>query len=49
MLVLREVTERPEGIAAGTVKLAGTERDLIVREMAKLLEKDDEYKTNTNR
>jgi len=38
VLVLREVTERPEGVAAGTLKLVGTETDIIVREAKRLLE-----------
>ena len=38
VLVLREVTERPEGVKAGTLKLAGTETDNIVREAERLLE-----------
>lgn len=37
VLVLRETTERPEGIAAGTVKLVGTDQAAIVREAARLL------------
>ena len=32
VLVLRDTTERPEGIAAGTLKLVGTDPDVIVRE-----------------
>lgn len=43
VLVLREVTERPEGVEAGTVKLVGTDKDRIVRETARLLEDVDEY------
>ncbi len=39
-LVLREVTERPEGVEAGTLKLVGTETSLIVKEAKRLL--DDE-------
>jgi len=38
VLVLREVTERPEGVAAGTLKLVGTEPDNIVREAKRLLD-----------
>ena len=38
VLVLREVTERPEAVTAGTVKLVGTDRDLIVEEASKLLD-----------
>jgi UDP-N-acetylglucosamine 2-epimerase (non-hydrolysing) len=43
VLVLREVTERPEGVAAGTVKLVGTNRERIVAETARLLEDRAEY------
>lgn len=32
VLVLREVTERPEGVAAGVARLVGTDRDLVVAE-----------------
>jgi len=38
VLVLREVTERPEGVAAGTLKLVGTETETIVREAKRLLD-----------
>jgi len=38
VLVLREVTERPEGVVAGTLKLVGTETDAIVREAERLLD-----------
>ena len=38
ILVLREKTERPEAVTAGTVKLVGTDEELIVAEAAKLLE-----------
>ena len=38
VLVLREVTERPEGVAAGTLKLVGTESAHIVREAKRLLD-----------
>ncbi len=37
VLVLRETTERPEGVAVGTAKLVGTDTDLIVSEAARLL------------
>ena len=37
VLVLRETTERPEGVAAGTAKLVGTDIDVIVEESIKLL------------
>ena len=37
VLVLRETTERPEGVAAGTARLVGTDRARIVQETARLL------------
>jgi UDP-N-acetylglucosamine 2-epimerase (non-hydrolysing) len=37
VLVLRETTERPEGIAAGTARLVGTDRTRIVKETVRLL------------
>jgi len=43
VLVLREVTERPEAVEAGTVKIIGTERKRIVEEVSKLLIDEDEY------
>ncbi len=44
VLVLREKTERPEAVIAGTVKLVGTEQQSIVREAAFLLDDASEYK-----
>lgn len=44
VLVLRDTTERPEGIAAGTLKLAGTEEEVIYKLAKQLLEDEDEYK-----
>lgn len=43
VLVLRDTTERPEGIKAGTLKLVGTDEDVIYNETKKLLEDDEEY------
>ncbi len=43
VLVLREVTERPEAIEAGTVKLVGTDRKRIVSEVIRLLEDEFVY------
>ena len=45
VLVMRDLTERPEAIAAGTVKLVGTDADAIVGESTLLL--DDEAVYNT--
>ncbi len=38
ILVMRDKTERPEAVAAGTVKLVGTDEDCIYREASNLLE-----------
>ena len=43
VLVLREKTERPEAVAAGTVKLVGTDEDCIVAEAFRLLDDRAEY------
>jgi UDP-N-acetylglucosamine 2-epimerase (non-hydrolysing) len=43
VLVLREVTERPEGVEAGTVRVVGVERETIVRETVRLLEDSRAY------
>lgn len=43
VLVMRDTTERPEGIEAGTLKLVGTNEEVIYRAFKKLLEDEDEY------
>lgn len=43
VLVLRDTTERPEGVAAGTLKLVGTDEDAIYREFSRLLDDKSEY------
>jgi UDP-N-acetylglucosamine 2-epimerase (non-hydrolysing) len=43
VLVLRDTTERPEALVAGTVKLVGTSREIIVSEVCKLLDNSDDY------
>jgi UDP-N-acetylglucosamine 2-epimerase (non-hydrolysing) len=43
VLVMRDTTERPEGIAAGTLKLVGTEEETIYNEFCRLLSDQDEY------
>lgn len=43
VLVMRDTTERPEGIAAGTLKLVGTDEEVIYRECRRLLEDGDAY------
>ncbi|MDD3945361.1 MAG: UDP-N-acetylglucosamine 2-epimerase (non-hydrolyzing), partial [Bacteroidales bacterium] len=43
VLVMRDTTERPEAVDAGTVKLVGTDYDLIVSETLRLLDDQDYY------
>ena len=43
VLVLRDTTERPEGIDAGTLKLVGTDEETIYKETKKLLTNKEEY------
>ena len=43
VLVLRDTTERPEGITAGTLKLAGTDEETIYKLTKELLENNEEY------
>ena len=43
VLVMRDTTERPEGIAARTLKLVGTEEETIYQNFKSLLENKDEY------
>jgi len=43
VLVMRDTTERPEAVDAGTVKLVGTDTDLIVRETNQLLDDETAY------
>jgi UDP-N-acetylglucosamine 2-epimerase (non-hydrolysing) len=43
VLVLREITERPEGVVAGTARLVGAKWESIVRETTRLLEDDQAY------
>ena len=44
VLVMRDTTERPEGIAAGTLKLVGTDEETICREFTRLLDDPAAYK-----
>ena len=44
VLVMRNTTERPEGIAAGTLKLVGTEEEAIYQNFKDLLENEEMYK-----
>ncbi len=43
VLVMRETTERPEAVEAGTVKLVGTNQQSIVTSLLELLKKENEY------
>lgn len=43
VLVMRDTTERPEGIAAGTLKLVGTDEETIYKNFKELLENKEEY------
>lgn len=44
VLVMREVTERPEAVDAGTVRLVGANQDQIVNNVVELLEEETSYK-----
>lgn len=48
VLVMRDTTERPEGIEAGTLKLVGTSEEVIYCEFKRLLTDDEEYKKMSN-
>lgn len=43
VLVMRDTTERPEGIAAGTLKLVGTDESVIYKNFKELLENEESY------
>ena len=43
VLVMRDKTERPEAIEAGTVKLVGSDKDKIVKEVQRLLDNHEDY------
>lgn len=45
VLVMRDTTERPEGIAAETLKLVGTEEETIYNEFCRLLSDKEEYES----
>jgi len=48
VLVLRETTERPEAVEAGTAKLVGTEAETILNEAGKLLSSPEAYQAMAN-
>jgi UDP-N-acetylglucosamine 2-epimerase (non-hydrolysing) len=43
VLIMRDITERPEGVTAGTCRLVGTDPDIILREADILLNQPAEY------
>ena len=43
VLVMRDTTERPEGIKAGTLKLVGTDEEVIYKNFKELLESKEAY------
>jgi len=45
VLVMRDTTERPEGISAGTLKLVGTNEEVIYNDFKELLENKESYNT----
>ena len=45
VLVMRDTTERPEGVEAGTLKLVGTEEDMVYEEVKRLLTDERSYQT----
>jgi UDP-N-acetylglucosamine 2-epimerase (non-hydrolysing) len=40
---MRDTTERPEAVEAGTVRLVGSDRDNIIKEVQDLIDDSDEY------
>jgi UDP-N-acetylglucosamine 2-epimerase (non-hydrolysing) len=43
VLVMRDTTERPEAVEAGTVKLVGTNKEIIIKEAQNLIDNQEEY------
>lgn len=48
VLVMRDTTERPEGIEAGTLKLVGTDEEVIYQNFKQLLENEEAYAKMSN-
>lgn len=48
VLVMRDTTERPEGVEAGTLRLVGTNEDMIYRSFKELLDNDEVYSKMSN-
>ena len=44
VLVMRDTTERPEGVNAGTLRLVGTDEEVIYNAFTELLENEEEYR-----
>ena len=44
VLVMRDVTERPEAVDAGTVRLVGANRERIIANVSELIENETSYK-----
>lgn len=44
VLVMRDTTERPEAVSAGTVRLVGTLKEVLVKEVKRLIEDEDHYR-----
>ena len=47
VLVMRDTTERPEGIKAGTLKLVGTDENVIYKEFKNLLDNNNDFMWNS--
>ena len=45
---MRDTTERPEALEAGTIELVGTNKNLIIKKVYELLENEDLYKKMSN-
>jgi UDP-N-acetylglucosamine 2-epimerase (non-hydrolysing) len=48
VLVMRDTTERPEGVAAGTCRLVGTDSNRIISEASRLLDDQQEYQRRSS-
>ena len=44
ILVMRETTERPEGVLSGTLRLIGTDENLILDEVSRLIDDSEQYR-----
>ena len=43
VIVMRDTTERPEAVEAGTVKLVGADKERIIREVSSLIDSEKHY------